>query len=92
MKLCFNTLLDSNSNTHYCLFQANLYDSKSNCSSFVAQGSYTKQKHGLVVLLGMVGLEVCCQAVGYPPGEFPTNIIVIDGPWGRELAAKTECV
>lgn len=66
--------------------QANLYYSKSNCSLFVAQGSYTKHKHRLVVLFCMVGLEVCCQTVGSPPGRFLTNIIVIDGPWGRELA------
>lgn len=69
-------------------FQSNLYDSKSNCSSFVAQGSRTQHKHGFVVLLCIVDLEVCCQTVGSTPGRFFTNILVIGGPWGRERAAE----
>lgn len=68
-------------------FQANLYNSKPNCSSFVAQGSYTQYQYIFIVVL-CTGLEVCCQAVGSTPGRFFTNIIAIDGPWGRELAAE----
>lgn len=35
-------------------------------------------------MLCIVGLEACCQTVGFTP----ENIIVIGGPWGRECAAE----
>lgn len=69
-------------------FQASLYDSKPNCSSFVTQGNCTQHQHGFIEVLRL-GLEACCQTVGSPPGGFFTNTTVMGGPWGRELAAES---